>query len=259
MTGIIFDVDGTITTVYGVESPIDRRIVEKTCELYNRGHKIAFVTGRAKWYMEENLLPLLREFDLYDKVLVVGERGAYRIKNGKVFVDSNLEREFSPYRQLIKEEVFKVAEKRGIPVKKEELREPPKTGELWIEDKKITLDVRPNQYNERGLVTEDSVYEVTVEAVRRLCRQHDLSSLEILKTSLSAVVLFKKLTKYNMAKAVVETLDPQNLVERWYVFGDSEDDRQMAGVYPEKMTFVDVRGRASKGTLEKLEEIFQSS
>lgn len=257
MLGIIYDVDGTITTVYGIESPIDRRIMERTSRMCDLGYKIAFVTGRARWYLEENLLPLLKEFGLYDKVLVMGERGVYRLHNGVVFVDTNLEKEFIPYRQRMKEEIMKVAKERGIPVKAEELREPPRTGELWFEDKLITLDVRTNSYNKKNLVNEDSVYEVTVEAMKRLGEQIDFSSFDVLKTSLSTVVMFRKFNKYNQAKFIDDTLDPDNLVERWYVFGDSEDDRQMAEANPEKTIFVNVRGRTSEGVLEKLDEILK--
>lgn len=256
MLGLIFDIDGTITKVYGQESPIERLVIKRISEINAKGHKIAFVTGRAGWYVEENLVPLLKEFGLYDRVLVSAERGVYRIENGKVSIDSDLVKEFTPYREAIKEEVIRVAKEKGIPIRIEELKKVPETGEIWFEDKKSSLEVRTNHFNKGNLATENSVYEVAAEAVKRLNEKHDLSSLDVLKSSLSATVKLKNLNKYNAAKQVVEALDPKNLVEKWYVFGDSTDDEQMAHVNPEKMVFFNVRGKAGAGVLEKLDELF---
>lgn len=256
MFGLIFDIDGTITKIPGVESPIDPFVIEKISEIYNQGNKIAFVTGRAGWYIEENLLPLLIKFGLYDKVFVSAERGVYRVENGKVSIDSNLVKDFAPYRSLIKEEVMGVAKEMGVPIKREELKKVPETGEVWFEDKQSTLEVRTNHFNKNNLATENSVYELARIAMERLSRTHDFSSFDILKTSLSATVKLKSLNKYNVAKQIVKILDSENMLEKWYVFGDSADDKTMAEINPEKMVFFDVRGKASAGVLEKLNELF---
>jgi len=258
MFGLIFDIDGTITKAYGKESPIDSLVIKKISEIYNNGHRIAFVTGRAGWYIEENLSPFLKSSGLYDKVLISAERGVYKVENGKTFIDSDLVKAFTPYRALIKEEIIKTANEKGIPIKREELKKVPTTGEVWFEDKQSTLEVRTNHFNKSNLATEDRVYELASETMKRLGRTHDFSSFDVLKTSLSATVKLKNLNKYNVAKQVVETLNPDNAIEKWYVFGDSADDRTMADVNPEKMVFFDVRGKASAGVLEKLDELFTS-
>lgn len=237
--------------IYGKESPIDRRVLNKVSQLLERGDKAAFVTGRACWYLEENLLPPLKELNLLHKVLVLGEWGLYKVENGIVSRNSRPSTEFASYKKSLKAEIMKVAQENRIPVKEEESRKIPETGEMWFEDRADSLSVRTNHYNREGLVTEDRVYEITVEAIKRL----GYTNLDVVETSLSTVVKFKELNKTNMARYVLETFDPNNDVDRWYVFGDSPSDEEMVKVSPEKMVFVNVRGKASAGVLERLNEI----
>ena len=191
MLGFTFDIDGTITEVFGIESPVDRKVIEKIADLFKQGHKIAFITGRAGWWIEDNLLPLLKEFNLHDKLFISGAFGLYKVENGVASENFEVINKFSPYRKAIKDEIIEVAKESGIPVKVEEFKAVPETGEMWFDDRLDLLSIRTNHYNKENLVTEDNVYEITVKAVERVKNQLDLDSIHVDKSSIATNVKFK--------------------------------------------------------------------
>lgn len=144
--------------------------------------------------------------------------------------------------------LIKYAREHEIPIIKEDLKEAPLSGDLWIERGRNVFGVRTNPY---GNITTDFVYDTVVKALKGM----DLSGLVITKTHLSTNVNPAHMNKRSMAQTAMKLLDPHKSFEKWYAFGDSDMDRLMKEADPEKIGYFDVRGRAADGVLEYMERI----
>lgn len=81
--GYLFDIDGTITEKYGEDSPVDRRVIERFPSILERGGKIALITGRSEWWLDEQVIPVLGEYNVLDDVLVLIEYVYLQILHGR--------------------------------------------------------------------------------------------------------------------------------------------------------------------------------
>ena len=247
--GYLCDVDGTITTRYGEDSPVDRRVIERFPDILKGGGRIAIITGRSEWWLDEHVIPLLKEYKLLRRVLVLGEYIYFKISGGRRSWDPSVN-EFKKDREAIKRKIAELSQP-NIPTSLTDARYAPETGELWFEPGVGILSVRTNPHN--SAVDSDFVYDVT----KRACNQLGFrgSALDIKKSPIATVVSRPEAHKGNSARIALEILDPENKVERWYAFGDSDMDERMVEASPGKIHYVSVKGMASSGVLEFLDNL----
>jgi len=250
MTGYLFDIDGTITEKYGLESPVDKRVIERFPPILKHGGKIALITGRSEWYLNDNVLPVLVEHGVLKDVLVLGEYTYFMICHGEKSWNPEALEFSREYRNKLKRKIAELAEEKGVKTKMDDTKYDPETGELWFEPGVGVLSVRCTPHDTR--VTVDFVYNITMNATRQLGMTQE--RFDIKKGDISAIVSYADANKENAARRALEILDPNGRIKRWYAVGDSAMDERMADA-DARIQFVSVKGLASRGVLEFLDSI----
>jgi HAD superfamily hydrolase (TIGR01484 family) len=242
MLGFLFDIDGCITPRESKEihSGVDPVLFQWFEKIQRKNWPIAFVTGRAYPFVKKTA-PKLMEY------LCFFEYGATWIHNGKHFVKPSekewREKEIVKLREKIKE----ICLKEKVPLTTEELVMAPKDGGMWIEKKETMISVASNT-----LVEVSEVQRIVMKAVEEL----EIKKVRINKHHLGIDLIPEDRSKKEGAEEARKIMDPDKKVSKWFVFGDSDYDKEMVQAFNEEEVEFVLTEKASEDVLRKLKEVF---
>lgn len=249
MTGYLIHIDGALTREFDAVDPtVDKRLLSRFESLGGDGAAVGLISGRSERWLHQHLFPLLGEDST---LLVLGEYGDFRFSRGERSWDPDAEHFASRYRDLLKERIAAVARAHGVLVRKDDRDYEPKSGELWFGPGTGVLAVRtnPNSGAFGTKVDADLVYKIVRHAISDLGLPYDF---DVKKTPVSTVISRKGVNLERAARLAVSMLDPAEDLEKWYAFGRSMDESM---AYDEKIEFVSVDPKASKGTWDFLSKL----
>src|SRR3990172_109056 len=92
--GCLFDVDGTIT-----DKPdhVDQRVIDRSRRIQDSGGKVAYITGRATWWLDENVVPAVGP-----DIPLFGEYVSVLMHNGQTHIDPRATKFHRTYRPKLK-------------------------------------------------------------------------------------------------------------------------------------------------------------
>jgi HAD superfamily hydrolase (TIGR01484 family) len=233
--GFLFDVDGTLTTYKRNDSVIDLLLINDLENIRKKGLPIGFVTGRGVDWVLNHFFQYIDKA-LKEHTFISGEYGLVNYYDSKKKyrklpkelqkILANLKKELieviCDYRQLECIESFVAPDERS----------------LWIEPKErmITFRSLPSY----GLTTEK--YLRNIEPIVNKYQDELKITSSIYAVDILPMVASKKMA----ADKAIKALDPNNEVDQWYAFGDSEADEEMGRL--RKVKFIKVEHGETRDT-----------
>ncbi|MBD3189962.1 MAG: HAD-IIB family hydrolase [Candidatus Heimdallarchaeota archaeon] len=215
--GFLFDVDGTLTYYQENDSVIDQSLIDTLNYINRKKMPIGLVTGRSVIWVQDHLFDYLTD-DLKKQIRVFGEFGLV-FWNGEKIELSKISDDMKLALAMVRKEVI------AIFLNEKNLKaivsyEPPNQKCLWIEPKDCMVTFRTLQTF--GL-TIDHLLEIVKPIFEKYSAQ-----LKMHYNPLAIDIIPNFASKQYGAEAAIKALDPNNKIEQWYAFGDSESDKGMS-------------------------------
>ncbi|MFX0206638.1 MAG: HAD hydrolase family protein [Candidatus Hodarchaeota archaeon] len=245
--GFLFDVDGCITpkNTQELHARADKQLFPWFKHIKKLNHPIAFITGRSYPFMKKTAPELFQE-----GYLCFFEYGWCNNYNGKHNIDSEVQHWRNHFISRLIPVLEKACKTAKIPFYQKETVLAPTDGSMWIEKKYTMISVATNTK-----ISPHEVHSIIEKVISELF--YEKPSLIINKHHLGIDLLPPKSSKRIGALKAKQILDPNDSVEKWFIFGDSEYDKEMCQAFSEGNTeFIFTRENASLDVLKKLRNIF---
>ena len=215
--GFLFDVDGTLTTFGRQDSIIDLLIINDLELIRQKGYPIGLITGRSVEWVKNFFFKHVNE-TLKDFIQIFGEYGLINWINGKKR-KATIPIETKKILSKVKKEIIKAIcdYKELIPILS---YTNPDERSLWIEPKEVMITFRALPIY--GL-TSDKYLKIIEPII-----QNYSNILKIVQSPLAIDILPIEASKKTAAEKAIKVLDLEKKVNKWYAFGDSDADSEMA-------------------------------
>lgn len=240
--GFLFDVDGTLTYYQGNDSALDQRLIDDLNYINRKEIPIGLVTGRSVIWVQDHFFSHLTD-SLLKEIRIFGEFGLV-FWNGEKIEFSKITDDMNLALAQVRKEVI------DIFLKEKKLKaifsyESPNQKCLWIEpkDRMVTF---------RTLPTFDFSIDNLLEVVEPIVERYS-TKLKMHYNPLAIDVIPNFASKQFGAEKAIRALDPNNNIEQWYAFGDSESDKEMSKAKNGSVKFFLVPREAT----EKVHELIQ--
>ena len=243
----LFDIDGVLTqpiTESRKISVIDPNLINYLNEIHQKGFKFSFITGRAYPWINKFLLfdfsSFLKEIPIYM------EYGLTSYFNDKLTISSEAVIFRNAFSTKIISAIQKKCQQDNVFFDSLPYIDYPDHGSLWLEEKNGMISIVSNRK-----ISAEEVQNIVVDSTKGFT-----NNFRIVKHHLGCDILPKGWSKEIAAEKSYNLLDPDKNIQKWFVFGDNESDREMCNPLP-NVEFIDTKDGASETTLRNLKDILK--
>ena len=241
----LFDIDGVLTlpiTDQRKISIIDPHIIEILHNFHQQDIKFSLITGRAFGWVEKFLLHDYRSF-LHD-IPIFTEYGLASFISNKLKVSKKAKEFRDEFFFPIMSSIKQICQEKNLFFEMKAFVDYPDHGSLWLEEKKGMISIASNT-----LISPEQVHDIIGKAVTEYSNE-----IRIINHHLGCDILPKGWSKEQAAIKSYKLLDSEKKVDKWYVFGDNESDKEMCKPFP-NVTFIDTKLGASEVTIKYLKNL----
>lgn len=243
--GIIFDIDGVVTLPITEERKIslpDPELFSLIKKLSESNVFISFITGRAFLWFKDFILPQIEKNNF--KYSCFLEYGLVSYNNNELIVSSSGKAFRRKFFDMFLNKIESKAKELKIYFEKSKFYvDYPKHGSIWVEKKNCMISIIANEK-----ISTAKVHELVEGAIKS-----DLNEIRFIKHHLGCDILPKGWSKEQGAINVRDLT--KDRIDKWYVFGDNESDKEMCKPFS-NVEYIDTKFGASKKTISVLIENF---
>lgn len=216
-------------------SVIDQDLLKKLSDLHQQDTKFALVTGRAHPWVKKFLFKERNSF--LSEIPIFMEYGLTSLINNQLTISKKAknfrDEVFFPILSTVKQ----ISKEKGFLFEITPYIYYPAHGSLWLEEKNVMISIVSN-----SAISLDQVHKIVTEAV-----EDYIDEIRLINHHLGCDILPKGWSKEQAAIEAYQILDPNKNIEKWFIFGDNESDKEMCRPFSQ-FTFIDTKINASETT-----------